>query len=274
MVYFNESYDSAIEGDRCNMTFIGTTYLYRNRANYGGAIRCYYSNIMFSGTAYFEGNVAYNGGAIALTNSKLIFKPNFNIFFISNHANEAGGALYIEDSQCSLRSSAPLECFMTIDGPSTSTSNISLHFENNSADTTGSILYGGQLDQCRLYFKSTTTNQPDLCDYQAHCYGDNALETFLNMSNITQNADHVPIISSTAKKIKFCEDNMPRLSLYPGQQFTVSLKALGQANSPVPATVFWEKTYPPPQYGEYCLSPSSGIINDSCTGVSFYSDAI
>ena len=270
-VYFNESYDSAIEGDRCNMTFIGTTYLYRNHARFGGgAIRGYYSNIMFSGTAYFERNVAYNGGAIALTNSKLIFKPNLNIFFISNHANEAGGALYIEDSQCSLRSSVPLECFMTIDGPSISTSNISLNFENNSADTMRSILYGGQLDQCRLYFKSTATNQSDICGSQAPSYSDNALEAFMNLSNITQNEDHVPIISSTAKKIKFCGDDIPRLSLYPGQQFTISLIALGQADSTVPATVYWEKSYPPPQNSEYRLSPSSCMINDSCTGVSFW----
>ena len=94
-----------------------------------------------------------NGGAIALTNSKLIFKPNLNIFFISNYAKEEGGALHIRDYQCSSRSSVPLECFMTIDGPSTSTSNynISLRFENNSAGITGSILYGGQLDQCRLF---------------------------------------------------------------------------------------------------------------------------
>ena len=61
---------------------------------------------MFSGVVYFEGNVAnYSGGAIASTASMLIFKPNLNIFFISNRANEKGGALNIEDYQCSLRSS-------------------------------------------------------------------------------------------------------------------------------------------------------------------------
>ena len=188
--YFIESYDSAIEGDSCNMTFIGTTYFYRNIAQLaGGAIMSYDhdSNIVFSGTAYFEGNVANkDGGTIALRNSKLIFKPNLNIYFISNHANETGGALHIEDYQCSLVSSVPLECFMTIDGPSTSISNISLHFINNSAGITESILYGGQLDRCRLYFKSITTNQSDLCGSQAHTYSDNALETFMNMSNISQ----------------------------------------------------------------------------------------
>jgi predicted outer membrane repeat protein len=269
-VYFNESYESAIEGDSCNMTFIGTTYFYRNSAFDGGAIRSYDSNITFSGLAYFEGNVAiYYGGAIALRASKIILKPNLNILFISNYAEKIGGALYVKDSQCSLGSSVPIECFITIDGPPTSTSNISLHFENNSAGTTGSILYGGQLDQCRLYFKSTTTNsykEPDLCDCQTHGYSDKALKIFINMSNITQ--IEVPDISSTAKEIKFCEDRIPEeLDLYPGQQFTIPLIAHGQANSPVPATVFWETIN---KHGEYRLSPSSSKINDLCTNVSFW----
>jgi predicted outer membrane repeat protein len=180
---------SAIGGYSCNMTFIGTTHFYKNYATWiGGAIlMSYNSNIMFSGIVCFEKNVAdYNGGAIALSASKLIFKPNLDIFFILNHANETGGALYIRDYQCSLGSSVPIEGFIPIDSPSTLTSKISLHFENNSAGTTGSILYGGQLDQCRLYFKSITTKEPDLSGCQAHGYSDNALETFMNMSNITQ----------------------------------------------------------------------------------------
>ena len=186
-VFFNESFGGAVKGYSCNIiSFVGTTCFHGNSASYAGGIMSTNSNIMLSGTAYFERNVAnyYSGGAIALSYSKLIFKPNLNIFFISNYANEADGALHITDSQCSLGSSEPLECFITIDDPSNSTSNISLHFENNSAGFTGSILYGGQLDQCRLFFKSTTT---DLCDCQAHSYSDNALKLFMNMSNITQN---------------------------------------------------------------------------------------
>ena len=81
-MYFNESYDSAIEGYGCNMAFIGTTCFYRNNAAYcyGGAIMSAGSNIILSGTAYFERNVAnYYGGAIALTNSKLIFKNHLQL---------------------------------------------------------------------------------------------------------------------------------------------------------------------------------------------------
>ena len=151
-MFFNESFGSAVDAYSCNISFIGTTYFHGNSASYAGGIMSSNSNIMFSGVVYFERNVAnYSGGAIALTASKLIFKPNLDIFFISNHAKENGGALHITDSQCSLGSSVPFECFITIDGPSTSISNISLYFENNSAGITGSILYGGQIDQCRLY---------------------------------------------------------------------------------------------------------------------------
>ena len=270
-MYFNESYDSAIKGYGCNMAFIGTTYFYRNSAQRsGGAIMMSSdSNIMLSGIAYFERNVAnYGGGAIALLNSKLIFKPNLNVFFNSNYANKVGGALYYQDDQCLLGSSVPMECFMTIDGPSASTSNISLHFENNSASFTGNILYGGQLNQCRLYFKFTATNQSDLCDCQVtqvHSYSDNALEIFLNMSDITQK--EASDISSTAKEITFCEEKIPELVLYPGQQFIIPLKALGEANSTVPATVLWQRM---DQGYEYRLSPSSGMIDDSCTNVSFW----
>ena len=159
---------------------------------------------------------------------------------------------------------------MTIDGPSTSTSNISLHFINNSADITGDILYGGQLDQCRLFFKATATNQSDLCDSQAHNYSDKVLKIFLNISNITQN--EVANISSKAKEIIFCGDNIPQLSLYPGQQFTISLIAFGQADSTVPTIVLWEKTDPLRNYSkyDYRLSPPISAINDSCTDVSFW----
>ena len=234
-VYFNESYESAIEcSDSCNITFIGNMFFYRNSASIGGAICSYDSNIMFSGTICFEGNKAnYSGGALALLGaSKLIFKPNLNAIFILNDAHLNGGALYVRDYQCSLGSAVPIECFIIIDSHSVSTNNISLHFENNSAGVTGSILYGGQLDRCRLYFMSNiTTKQPDiLCGYQVHGYSDDALKTFINMSNIAQNEYQTlnNVISSPAKKIEFCEGEVPETVLvYPGQQFTIPLIALG-----------------------------------------------
>ena len=165
-VYFNHSAESAIYLNQYScITFTGDTYFHRNRAYYisGGAIKYHDSNITLSGIVYFESNMGNrHGGAVYMTGtSKLIFKPKLNIFFISNHANDSGGALYFDNSQCSLPGST-VEYFITIDSPISTVSDISLHFENNSAGSTGSILYGGQFDKCRLFFR-TSTEQPDQC---------------------------------------------------------------------------------------------------------------
>ena len=107
---------------------------------------------MFSGIAYFERNMANFGGAMCLRgNSKLILKPKLNMHFILNHANESGGALHFPDSQCTYGSLEPIACFIAIYSPYASADNISLCFVNNSADFTGSVLYGGDFDICRLY---------------------------------------------------------------------------------------------------------------------------
>ena len=130
-----------------------------------------------AGLVHYEENEAYSGGAIWLQGtSKLVLKPRLNVSFISNnYAQWSGGALFIKDSQCSLRSTAriPVECFITIDGPLVSISSISFHFVNNSAGITGGILFGGQLDTCRLCFRNRT-EQSGLCVCNDHDYNDNA----------------------------------------------------------------------------------------------------
>ena len=67
---------------------------------------------------------------------------------------------------------------------------------------------------------SIATKQTDICGRQV--YSDNALKTFINMSNIAQYEDQTPnnVISSPAKKIKRCDnETLEQIDLYPGQQF-------------------------------------------------------
>ena len=117
-----------------------------------------------------------------------------------------GGALYVEDSECSTHS---IECFLSIIVLSYSNSSdyaaknmlLSLLFFNNSAESTGSILYGGQLNKCRLYYRYSL----DECGYNS--YSDHALDIFMSMSKIIQYHDesaNVKSISSEAVRIKFC----------------------------------------------------------------------
>ena len=248
-----------------------------NKAEYGGAIRNYKSKIKVYGNAYFENNRAFEGGAMYFLGiSKLILAPAINVSFILNYANSKGGAIYVEDSQCSLGSTIPIECFLSIHSDNNAIRNISLLFLNNSARSIGSTLYGGQLSKCRLYYR--TDYNIDECGNEAcNDYSDDALKTFMNLSTIVCNESGLATnnISSQAEKIKFCQgekilninDLYYNIKLHPGEQFTVSVIALGQTDSPVPTTVFSQNQYT----GDQCyLGPSSHLIlNSSCTNITF-----
>ena len=244
----------------------------RNSAHYsGGAIESDKSVLTFTKLVLFEGNTAYlYGGALSLSDtSKLILVPRLNISFVKNDAYR-GGALYINDFQCLL---APLECFLSIQSSDPTTENISLHFENNSAESTGSTLYGGQLNKCRLYYR--TNNTIDKCgNTPFHNYSDDALKLFMNMSRIIlyNKTELATNISSQAEQIKFCQDENIIMSssrsirAHLGEKFNVAVVALDQSGSPVPATIFNKNKY---ETYEYRLFPSDHFIAGACHNLSF-----
>ena len=175
---------------------------------FGGAIGSANSVLTFTKSVLFEANIAHDyGGAMSLSDtSKLILVSKLNISFTNNLAYDIGGALYIDDFQCSLGSLVPLECFLSIQSSDPTTENISLHFENNSAGSTGSTLYGGQLNKCRLYYSSNNTI--DKCGNRPfHNYSDDALKLFMNMSRIIlyNKTESATNISSQAEQIKLCQ---------------------------------------------------------------------
>ena len=159
--------------------------------------------------------------------SKLILVPRLNISFTKNDAYR-GGALYIDEFQCPL---APLECFLSIQSSVPTAEYISLHFENNSAGSTGSTLYGGQLNKCRLYYR--TNNTIDKC----------------------QGGNVIIIIDSDRS-----------ISLHPGEQFNVAVVALDQSGSPVPTIIFSKNKN---EADKYCLFPSGQSIAGACHNLSF-----
>ena len=247
-----------------------------NIANYrGGAIGSHRSILIFTKTVLFEENTAQDGGAMILHNAtRLILVPRLNISFTKNHAYDSGGALYIDDFQCLLGSIVPLECFLSIQSLDATTENISLHFENNFAGSTGSTLYGGQLNKCRLHYRTTYT--VDKCGNRpCYNYSDDALEVFMNMSRITlyNKSESATNISSQAEQIKICQDDniiingsSSMISVHPGEQFNVSVVALSQFGFPVPTTIFNENIY---EIYQCRLSPSSQFITGACCNLSF-----
>ena len=254
-----------------NLSSSITTFQNNIAYYFGGAIEGDKSILTFAKSVLFEANTVHGyGGAMSLSDtSKLILAPKLNISFTNNHAYYSGGALFIDDFQCSPGSLVPLECFLSIQSSDPTTENIILHFENNSAGSTGSTLYGGQLNKCRLYYRTNYT--VDKCGNRpCHDYCDDALKLFMNMSRIVlyNKSESATNISSQAEQIKFCQDgniimNSYRyISLYPGEQFNVELVALGQTGFPVPTTIFNENSY------EISLFPSSQSITGACYNLS------
>ena len=246
---------------------------------YGGAINSELSNIVLDGNTYtyFDKNTARDGGAIYLdSTSKLILSPAVkNISFTNNHAENRGGALYIDGSDYSTLS---IECFLSIYSKNSdyAVKNMPLFFFNNSAESTGSILYGGQLNRCRLYYKQSLNERGNKA---YNSYSDDALEIFMRMSKIVQynESTNLNSISSEALRIKFCHgeniiDGKLPLFMYPGEQFNITVVALDQGGSPVPSIIFNENNHESIDKDddiEYRLSPSHHFINStSCTNIS------
>ena len=150
------------------LTFSGDTLFSHNTADTnGGAIYSEYTNITFdeNSAVSFKCNTAENGGAIYLTRASFMtFSRKVNLSMSYNHATKYGGAIYHEDiataSECSYKHSEDLKttislayCFIRFNyyyvftfGRNYSTLIFS---QNNSADISGSFLYGGLLDRCQ-----------------------------------------------------------------------------------------------------------------------------
>jgi predicted outer membrane repeat protein len=257
-----------------------------NMAFQGGGLQFAYDSdiIIFDGSIHFENNTAMNGGGMYLIdNSKLIIlSTQSDVSFVLNHAKSLGGALYVDDSHCSVRLK---DCFFSIYGDHTATK-VSLIFLNNSAGFKGNILYGGQLNKCRLPLM--TDARIDECgksmraaEYYSYLYDPDALVVFKNISRIGE-SESASSIASQPEQIQFCQGNKNTLDdrtldlyIYPGEEFNISVTALDQIGSPVPTTVFIEKKYDNYHYlqlkdegDNYHLSPSRQSIN-GCTNMTY-----
>ena len=167
-------------------------------------------------------------------------------------------------------SSSPSDCFFSIGSTYFSNVNISLSFTNNTADI-GSTLFGGELNKCRVCYKTTTNiehNGTGDCKY----YSNNALETFMNFSSISLHKNSLDNISSLAQSLKLCQSddqnnycNEIFVDVYPGDEFNVALIALGQTSLAVPPKIV---SYSNKEDSTY-LSPKYQTIGDLCTNTTF-----
>ena len=261
-------YGGSVSTKQGNLKFIGSNNFVRNNAiKLGGVMRAEYSNISFSKNGSFFMNSARNGGAIYATKSNNIYFSGYSNFsenfastlggalllrkgskcyfsstavtyFIGNHAEQDGGAIYVDDQhpfdycykgRVSLVLERLDECFFQIPDQNLSQSfNSQMIFKNNSAEK-GGVLFGGLVDHCRLIGTSISSGRAF-----DHLFG-------VNRKNKTLQLD----ITSTPLKVRLCiksqssynSETRTVVHTYPGKTFYVSVVAVGQRNGVVPAVI-------------------------------------
>ena len=215
-------------------TFKDCNFTYNNNT----ALSAMNSNLVFEGNILFKGNNATNGGALKFCDTSVVYiRNNTTVKFISNHALKAGGAIYAQ--QRCLETATP--CFFQPDVPAFTyvvnlTKMMQLIFINNTAGYAGSALYGGAVDYCYTYLQFKW--------YGRASYYDSG-SIFNKAFNLDKQTGNTPI-SSDPYGVCLCNSsNLPDCDTlknvthkkYPGQEFNVTVVAVGQRNGVVPGII-------------------------------------
>ena len=270
LIFFNNSgrQGGAVYGISSTIEFGQLAYVMfeRNVATVqGGAIYSIDSTWNMEGNLTFHKNLATLGGAMSLSGtSKLILNKYSEIVYSQNHADTTGGAIYFADrvsiNQCRVyeRNTVAFcykpnttmfelcrrqdDCFIELNADypfDLLSTNISLTFLNNSAGTSGTVIFGGSLDNCRLYLGS---GFQDRCGNKiGREYTENPLPIILQIfmiDNLTS------AVSSEPFRVCFCDHNgVPNCEMnvaidtVRGKQFTLSAVTVGQGNFTVPSSI-------------------------------------
>ena len=198
--------------------------------NKGTAISLVNSNLIFIGPVLFKRNTATHGGALSLCDSSLVYlnQPT-HVKFIENRAEVSGGAIFGE--QRHLDSDPP--CFYQ---PLVNRSlnvtelkrQVQFEYINNSAGIAGDAIYGGSVDQC----------------FQLRHLKISCKNLFSIIHNLT-NQNGPSNITSDPTNVRFCDPLTGSVSteqnktyhVFAGEQFSLSLSAVGQMNGLVPAII-------------------------------------
>ena len=208
------------------------------RDNRGTALRAVNVGIgvYLYGNITFYHNVGRQGGALALISTPIYLMRQSSVSFLSNSADDVGGAIFVESSSIMYEENDPhtdTKCFYQF--PEWQPSNddyTSVTFKNNSARNGGHHIYGSSLKSyCVVYpvagfFDNIIrSNDPDV---QRLFHFDDQV-----VSPISSNPSRVCIVEQAASNQSFSEDctNTSQifrsLSAIPGEEFHLEAVLVG-----------------------------------------------
>ena len=216
----------------------------------GGGMYASSSTIKFTGNTTVINNLAVdgNGGGLLLSGgSQFYLQPEAHVYFISNSAENTGGAIKVEEKNpliycihSEFNLSTSNDCFfqpLKVDVACSSPDDlktiingfkVGIYFDNNSAEA-GADLYGGSVDNC-IVSNIDTINCPS-------CSSGDVFDDIII-------SESTPDISSDPLYICTCRDNQTNCSgsyhpepVYPGGTLEVSVTVHGQRNGTTPAVI-------------------------------------
>ena len=163
------------------------------------------------------------------TGSTFSVLPNTTVWWENNHAN-LGGAIYVLMADpliyCKLAQNATFipkeKCFFQFPGKNL---DVNFVFTNNSADTGGSVLYGGAIDNCDMY----PYDSGKVFDKVVHYEADDTASSI--------SSDPFRTCLCNLNNLPNCKQSLKTLSVYPGETFQISMVTAGQRDGIVPSAV-------------------------------------
>ena len=211
-----------------NSSFVGSNF---------SCITALFSKLYFTGDVHFANNFSPDfGGAFFMHGSVIHLTAPVTMVFENNTAALSGGVLY-SDNTFSALSYQP--CFFqfndtagTLDDP-----NIHIFFNNNDAHESGRILYGS-LYECTLDRSLIP-----------HYDFTSPLLILAAVSTITESDSNITDLAADPKRVCRCtsessyqcpspQSTPVSITVYPGQEVTLSIVSLDEYNGATPAIVF------------------------------------
>ena len=200
-------------------------------------------------TLIFHNNTGIDGGGMAMYgNSYLVFQEYSLLNFTNNKAKHRGGAIFVDsDSQF-----FKLACFFQYSSHNSELQSAKAILFGNKADIAGTVLFGGKIDDCSLYFISKAI-------------GSKYFHKIFDISAQTGPS----VISSEPTDVCFCDDNNTincsqtqlTMTAYPGEEINVSVVTVGQQNGVVPGILSLDD-------GAQILLYNTSAMN--CTDIQFF----
>ena len=200
--------------------------------NEGSGLFIFNSLATFRGTNHFIGNSGHSGGGVAMYGSSfLLLKRDSMVNFTNNHADQAGGAVFVSQIVLEVFNGSYYNdfilgyCFFQLQDSYMQGSQY-FFFKNNTARV-GTIVYGGATSHCNVY-----------CDDSNLIVGDNDIN--INDVSTIEDQPGISLITSDARDACFCFNGIPQCdntvsysSVFPGNPLNVSVVVTGGVNDNV-----------------------------------------